>query len=264
MKKIAGQRVDLNGQFEDRTLTYWILSTLGSDGQPMGAGSVSYSLKKHGGVLSAPTVGRKLRDLEHEGLLSKVGVDGRILTAKGRRVLAQLENEFRIESSSQALLKLLKRNSRKDITDQLIARRTIEGETAALAAQNITAQGLKKLEELVARQRAMVEKGETGLPEDLNLHAAIAQASGNKVLSSLVSLLRSQAWLNQVIAAIRAKVGSRPVVDHQAIVAAIKRRAPGDAKEAMMGHINLLIDDVDRYWEQVFHEHKTDPDVPRS
>jgi len=249
--------VDLNGQFEDRTLTYWILSTLHSDGQPMGAGSVSYSLKKHGGMLSAPTVGRKLRDLEQEGLLSKVGVDGRILTNSGRKMLSRLENEFRIESRGQTLLELLQRNSRKDIIDQLIARRTIEGETATLAAQNITASELKQLEEIVARQREVVDKGETGLSEDLNLHAAIAQASGNKVLASLVSLLRSQSWLNQVIAAIRERVGSRPVVDHQSIVSAIKRRSPEDARAAMVGHIDRLIDDVDRYWEQVFDEQKS-------
>ena len=258
MKKIPGQRADLSDQFEDRTLTYWILSALDSDGQPMGAGSVTYSLQKQGGALSAPTVGRKLRDLEHQGLLSKVGVDGRVLTSKGRRMLSRLENEFRIESSGQTLLKLLQRSSRKDIIDQLIARRTIEGETATLAAQNITAQGLKKLEELVARQREMVDKGETGLSQDLNLHAAIAQASGNKVLASLVSLLRSQSWLNQVVAAIRERVGSRPVVDHQAIVAAIKQRDPDDAREAMVGHINRLIADVERYWEEVFDEEKSD------
>lgn len=239
-------------ELDDPTLTYRILETLHSQGQPMGAGSVSYSLQKCGSTLSAPTIGRKLRDLEHRGLVSKVGVDGRILTSTGQRMLRRLEREIRIDFSGQALLKLLGRSSRKDISDQLIARRTIEAETARLAAQHITAQGIKELEELVARQREMVEKGETGLPEDLSIHAVIAQASGNKVLASLMALLRSQPWLNQVITAIRTHVGGRPVVDHELIVEAIKGRLPEKAREAMVCHIDRLISDVDRYWEKVY------------
>ncbi len=46
-------------------------------------------------------------------------------------------------------------------------------------------------------------------------------------------MLRSQVWLNQVIAAIRTKVGGRLVVDHEAILNAIKTRKPELARRAM-------------------------------
>jgi hypothetical protein len=49
----------------------------------------------------------------------------------------------------------------------------------------------------------------------------IAEGCGNS-LSALVIMLRSQVWLNQVIAAIRTKVRGRLVVDHEAILNAIK------------------------------------------
>jgi DNA-binding GntR family transcriptional regulator len=56
-----------------------------------------------------------------------------------------------------------------------------------------------------------------------------------------------------VVAAIRAKVGTRPVVDHhEEIIKAIKARQPAQARHAMERHIDKLIADVDRYWEQVF------------
>jgi GntR family transcriptional repressor for pyruvate dehydrogenase complex len=97
-----------------------------------------------------------------------------------------------------------------------------------------------------------VEHGETGSKADVDFHDTIAEGCGNSILSALVIMLRSQVWLNQVIAAIRTKVGGRLVVDHEAILNAIKTRKPELARKAMEQHLDKLISDVDRYWEQVF------------
>src|SRR5215831_20500188 len=143
-------------------LDFAILQTLQKHGQPVGSGTLHYVLRKRGDNLSAPTIGRKLRDLEHRGLVSKVSVEGRILTGAGQKLLRQLEQERRLEISGDKLLKLLKRSSRKDITDQLTARRVIESETAALAARNATAQQIQALEHLIAQGYYLVEHGDTG------------------------------------------------------------------------------------------------------
>ena len=221
-------------------LDFAILESLHSHGQPVGSGTLHYALSKRGDKLSAPTIGRKLRDLEQRGLVAKVSVEGRVLTAAGQKLLRKLTVERQLESSGEALLKLLKRSGRKDIIDQLVARRVIETETAALAAVNATAQQIKVLEKFI-------EQGD--------FHDTIAEASGNSVLAAMVILLRSQIWLNQIIAAIRAKVGGRLAVDHEEIISAIKGRKPDLARKAMEQHLNKLISDVDRYWEQVF-EHR--------
>ena len=147
---------------------------------------------------------------------------------------------------------MLKRGGRKDIIDQLIARRVIESETAALAATNATSQQIHALEDLIAQGYALVEHGDTGIKADVDFHETIAAASANSLLSAMVTMLRSQAWLNQVIAAIRAKVGGRLVVDHEEIINAIKKRDPEMARRAMAKHLDKLIADVDRYWEQVY------------
>ena len=94
--------------------------------------------------------------------------------------------------------------------------------------------------------------GEAGIEEDLKFHAGIAEASGNSVLAAMVRLLRSDGWINHVMVAIRAKVGTRFVIDHEEILKAIRSRKSNQARETMESHIHRLISDVDRYWEQVF------------
>jgi len=236
-------------------LDFAILESLHSHGQPVGSGTLHYALSKRGDKLSAPTIGRKLRDLEQRGLVAKVSVEGRVLTAAGQKLLRKLTVERQLESSGETLLKLLKRSGRKDIIDQLVARRVIETETAALAAVNATAQQIKVLEKFIEPGYDLVGHGETGVKADVDFHDTIAEASGNSVLAAMVILLRSQIWLNQIIAAIRAKVGGRLAVDHEEIISAIKGRKPDLARKAMEQHLNKLISDVDRYWEQVF-EHR--------
>jgi GntR family L-lactate dehydrogenase operon transcriptional regulator len=233
-------------------LDFAILQSLHTHGQPIGSGTLHYVLRKRGDNLSAPTIGRKLRDLEHRGLVAKVSVEGRILTAAGQKLLHKLDQQRHLENSGGKLLKLLRRGGRKDIIDQLTARRLIESETAALAATNATPEQVQLLEQLIAQGYDLVEHGETGVKADVDFHDTIAEASGNSILAALVIMLRSQVWLNQVIAAIRTKVGGRLVVDHEQIINAIKMHKPDLARKAMEQHLDKLISDVDTYWEQVF------------
>src|SRR5262245_43037171 len=116
-----GRMEELDTNHSD--LDFAILQSLHSHGQPLGSGTLHYVLSKRGDKLSAPTIGRKLRDLEQRGLVAKVSVEGRILTADGQKLLHKLTGERQLESSGEKLLKLLKRSGRKDIIDQLVARR---------------------------------------------------------------------------------------------------------------------------------------------
>jgi GntR family transcriptional regulator, transcriptional repressor for pyruvate dehydrogenase complex len=242
---------------DNNGLDYAILESLNTHGEPMGSGTLHYALRKQGSTPSAPTIGRKLRDLEQRGLVAKVSVEGRILTAAGQKLLKNLQQERQREVSGERLLKLLKRNGRKDIVNQLQARRLIEGEACALAAEHATAEQVARLEQLVREGRQMVEQGEMGVKQDTDFHDLIAEASGNSVLAAIVVMLRSQAWLNSVIAAIRSKVGTRLVVDHDEVIKAIREKKPKQAREAMERHLSRLISDVDHYWEQVFsHDHR--------
>ena len=238
-------------------LDYAILESLNTHGEPMGSGTLHYALRKQGSTPSVPTIGRKLRDLEQRGLVAKVSVEGRILTTAGQKMLKTLQQERQRELSGERLLKLLRRTGRKDIIDQLNSRRLIEGEACALAAEHATPEQIMRLEELVREAREKVSLGEMGVKQDTDFHDLIAEASGNSVLAAIVAILRSQAWLNSIIAAIRARVGTRLVEDHDDVIRAIREKNPGQARQAMENHMTRLISDVDHYWEQVFsHDHR--------
>ena len=214
-------------------LDYAILDSLKTHGEPMGSGTLHYALRKQGSTPSVPTIGRKLRDLEQRGLVAKVSVEGRILTTAGQKMLQTMEQERQQELSGERLLKLLRRTGLKDIIDQLNSRKLIEGEACALAAEHATPEQIERLEELVRKAREMVARGEMGVKQDTDFHDLIAEASGNRVLAAIVVILRSQAWLNSVIAAIRSKVGTRLVVDHDDVIKAIRDKNPKQAREAM-------------------------------
>jgi GntR family transcriptional regulator, transcriptional repressor for pyruvate dehydrogenase complex len=187
-------------------------------------------------------------------MLSAATVEGRSLTPVGEEQLKRAEEEQHIQVSTEKLLLSLRSGSRKDLIDQLVVRRAIEGESAALAAQNASSVSLATLQEALEDQRRAIVHGRMGVDEDIRFHEAIAQESGNSVLVSMTHLLRSHPWLNHVINAIRTKVGGRRIVDHEEIMSAIKRHDAALARQAMHRHITRIIDDVDRYWEQVFSD----------
>lgn len=63
-------------------------------------------------------------------------------------------------------------------------------------------------------------------------------------LFSLVSLMRSHGWYDLVIPSLRAIVASRLVVEHSAVLDAIKARNPDEARLAMASHISSLECDI--------------------
>jgi GntR family transcriptional repressor for pyruvate dehydrogenase complex len=232
-----------------------ILRLMAQRKEPIGQGNLNLLLRKLGFGVSVPTIGRRLQELEFEGLLQKVSVDGRVITPHGREVLERWQSEDRLRRSGEALLETLRRSDRKHILDLLSARRIIERETAALAAQHASVQAILRLEEILESQTQRVNVGDLGISEDVSLHREIARASGNRVLNSLVLLLRSHERYDGVIASMRAVMGTQLVEDHKAILEAIKSRDPEKARTAMDEHLRKLMVDIDRYWRRWLRDH---------
>ena len=103
------------------------------------------------------------------------------------------------------------------------------------------------MEQLVSEQAARIERGELGIDEDVALHREIAQASGNDVLASLVSVLRQSHRYHLIVTSARSIMGSGLVVDHREIVTAIRLRNPDDARNMMDHHLRGLTQDFNRY-----------------
>jgi GntR family transcriptional repressor for pyruvate dehydrogenase complex len=232
------------------TLDYQILRTIAERNAPVGSGTLEIELRRRGFVLSAPTVGRKLRQLEVEGYLIKVGVRGRALTDGGRVHLVELERQVTLQNSSEALHNLVERGGKDEILELLEARRILEREIIRLAVQRASERDVERLEHILHEQEERVARGELAVAEDVQFHDALAAIGGNRVLRSLLGVLRQQGQYTYIITYIRSRVGGHLAVDHVAILDALRRRDPLRAQQAVDDHLRKLMRDVERYWRQ--------------
>lgn len=130
----------------------------------------------------------------------------------------------------------------------LEARRAIEGEAAALAAMRITNA------EVDALAAILVEMGESGRDiaqtedADRRFHLAIAMATGNSAMVAAVELLwdaRARSPQYKLLSDKAHAAGVVPLIDeHAAIVDALRRREPDDARAAMRGHLTRVLDSI--------------------
>lgn len=128
------------------------------------------------------------------------------------------------------------------------ARRLIEGESCALAATTITD---AELVQLAAILDDMVEENDRDVKGDLadrRFHVAIAQATRNSALVTVVENLWDLRYKSPLCRAMleRARqVGVRPLIDdHQEILLALQARDPKAARNAMREHLGRVIDNL--------------------
>lgn len=244
-------------------LTHRILRLVAENEAPVGAGSVYFSLQGNGRPISAPTIGRRLRDLEVRGLLRKVSVEGRTITPLGEQVLAELERERRLQAAGEAVLGALRLGRQEDVLHLLEARRPIEREAARLAAERATDPDLQALAQVLSQQESQIEQGYLGIEEDIRFHETVARASGNPFLEALVSLLRHHGQYSYTVTRIREAAGHRRAVDHRTVYEAIEAHEPERAAASMDCHLARLIAEVRDYWSAARIKDAPRPGAPR-
>lgn len=219
--------------------------------KPIGCGIISTLLQGEGHSVSEATVGRVLRDLDNMNYTEKAGYQGRTLSQIGEKRLLELCNEERRLKWGVEFAEALQGHTKGQLLEVLVARRAIESELAALAAQNANAEQCSALRQILQSQRNATDQGGTTAQEDTEFHAAIAEMSGNTVLKAAIALIRQDTQLSPVLEYIRKRVHSVVFIDHQKIYQSIIDRNPQAAREAMIQHINNLIHDVESYWENI-------------
>ena len=142
------------------------------------------------------------------------------------------------------------RGARASLTDQLGLRRLIEPQVARLAAEHAQQGHLEELELYVASQQSRLHEGVPFIDEDSAFHLAIARATDNDLLVTMVEgiheLLRESRERSQ-----RAPGGmERSLQDHRRILAALRDNDSAAAHDAMLDHIqdveSLSLGDADR------------------
>ena len=131
-------------------------------------------------------------------------------------------------------------------TDVLNARMIVEGEAAALAAANASAQDVEAAADAIRQMVAAHDADRPWSGADLAFHVAVAYGSRNAVLAMVVERL----WQEQygpvfAILSERAHLAenwSVTLMSHQAILEAIRRRDPAAARQRMRAHLRQVLD----------------------
>jgi len=173
------------------------------------------------------TVREALQGLVTLGLISNRQGRGAVVTTQARSPLAGLRRAADLDQlNKRALL------------DLLDVREALEGKAAEDAARRATAEDIAELR----RQHEAVERdvlaGHTYFRTNAAFHGAIARAAHNPVLDESIRLLVVQVRdYRERLMREAAPMPRRDVLEHAAILAAIRRRNPDRAREAMIAHI---------------------------
>jgi DNA-binding FadR family transcriptional regulator len=121
-------------------------------------------------------------------------------------------------------------------------RRLIEPEIAALAAQAATDAQLQAIRGTALELEATLDAGGSGVELDIVLHAAIAEASGNRFLEQTLRMLRPHLYFVASFARRLGRTGyltgrTQARDEHREIVRALAARDAAAARAAMRAHI---------------------------
>jgi len=124
------------------------------------------------------------------------------------------------------------------ILELIEARRIIEPELTALAAQRADARHMAEIRHHLALMRAATDHGAL-VRHDSDFHASVARASGNATLAAILIGLSSQTVRARVWRSlVDANADQRTIAEHAAIYAAIEAGDPALAAAAALLHVS--------------------------
>jgi DNA-binding FadR family transcriptional regulator len=130
--------------------------------------------------------------------------------------------------------------------DLFAARLAVEGEVAAVAAENATAEDLTEMAAAITQMRLAAQTGRSTKPANQRFHLALAAAAKNPVLLRVVHLIwnempkRGPIWakLDE-----RRRMRPTRIAEHELILRAITEHDPERARAVMRAHLQAVIRD---------------------
>ncbi len=178
--------------------------------------------------VSRPVIREAIKRLEGQGLIEVINGRGSQVRPLGER---QLRAYFTHAIAVQHV----------PFRELMEARKPIEIQSARLAAQRRTPDQLDALQDIVQRMRRHIGNADTYVDLDHDLHALIADASGNVIIAHLVRSFRGA--LNDLTHVMLYRRRNRQQLErvhalHEAIVTEIGYRNPDGAGHAMDVHFS--------------------------
>ncbi len=132
---------------------------------------------------------------------------------------------------------------RADLQDELMdVRRMFEPAVAHAAALRATEEDLTDLQRIIDTQRQKLKSGESAITEDTAFHAVLARATRNRVVMSIMATLNDLLVESRTHSLQQKGRPARSMDGHEAVVAALRRRDPEGASQAMYTHIDQIAD----------------------
>jgi DNA-binding FadR family transcriptional regulator len=136
------------------------------------------------------------------------------------------------------------RDKRKLVFDLMEMRMIIEPKIAEFAAKRATESDIEQLELLAGEVETQISAGENHAQKDIELHVMIAHCSKNDVVSSIIPILNQSVHLFVEIT--KESLLQATIDGHREIVAAIKNHQPKKASAAMVHHLQMNKDELER------------------
>lgn len=189
------------------------------------------------------------RDLAQRFGVSRTAVREAVKTLREKGLVEAYSGRgtFVTNGTSQAIRQsldlMIRINKQEGSANLAELRQVLEPEIAGLAASRIEEQLVSTMREAVTVMDRNLDDPDAYVEADLDFHLALAEAAGNplilSLLDSIVGLLREQ----------RSRIfdvdggPERGQFHHKRILAAIERRDPEAAREAMRAHLKQVLSD---------------------
>ena len=152
----------------------------------------------------------------------------------------------------------------RDLPAVLEARVGLERFAAALAAERGNSEDIERLEEAARTMRADVERGESGVTADAVFHRALAAASHNEVLITLLDSIAGPVARIREESLAQPGRAPRSIAGHQRIIEAVRSGDAAAAVQAVDAHLTEVGDTLlVRGRESPGHPAGREPDTKR-
>src|SRR5436189_1153508 len=115
-----------------------------------------------------------------------------------------------------------------------------EPAVARVAATRVTADDLADLQRILDMQRRKLTSGGSAIVEDTAFHAVLARATKNRVVIRIMATLNDLLIESRKLTLKQKGRPARSLEGHEAVVAALRRRDPDGAADAMHNHIDQI------------------------
>jgi GntR family transcriptional regulator, transcriptional repressor for pyruvate dehydrogenase complex len=169
--------------------------------------------------------------------------DGLVVTRQGVGAFvsaAPQQAPFRIDPDGM--------RSIKDVLHVMELRLGVEIESAGLAAENATRPQLRAITAALDAMDRAAAQGKDAIDQDLELHRAIAEATGNPQFPRFLQFIGRHLIPRRIVSGMPQTMGGREAYlkllqeEHRAIVDAIQSHDPKAARDAMRRHLTRSVE----------------------